>query len=176
MSHQVCRTGPGGPARLGRGLLRGGRRPGPPTLLLDRTIGAGDGSEALAQALGRDRGRGGGDGFHPHRPRNTFAVELLLAGVVIQQVSTLLGQSSVASTERYYAPWNLTRRAQLAAVVRKVHRRYPLLLEFTQKKPPRTATATLSGAGLDTAVPLGSRPLARRRRNGWKRPRPPPRW
>ena len=41
----------------------------------------------------------GVEGFHPHRLRDTFAVELLLAGVPIDDVSTLLGHSSVRTTE-----------------------------------------------------------------------------
>jgi len=41
----------------------------------------------------------------PHRFRDTFACELLLSGVDIRTVSLLLGHSSVAITERYYAPW-----------------------------------------------------------------------
>ncbi len=81
-------------------------------------------------------------GFHPHRLRDTFAVELLVAGVMIQDVSTLLGHSSVATTERHYAPWNLARRERLALIVRKVHQRDPILLEFTPKKPAEAGLAT----------------------------------
>jgi hypothetical protein len=40
---------------------------------------------------------------HPHRLGDTFSVELLLAGVPIEDVSILLGQSSVKVTERAYA-------------------------------------------------------------------------
>lgn len=75
------------------------------------------------------------EGFHPHRLRDTFAVELLLEDVPIQDVSTLLGHSSVATTKRYYAPWNMARRARLASIVRKTHQRDPILLEITPKKP-----------------------------------------
>lgn len=90
----------------------------------------------------------GVEGFHPHRLRDTFAVELLLAGVLIQDVSTLLGHSSVATTERHYAPWNLARRARLAAVVRKAHQQDPILLEFTPKKPARSEATPPAEAGL----------------------------
>ncbi len=41
---------------------------------------------------------------HPHRFRDTFAVELLLAGVPIERVSILLRHESVRTTERNYAP------------------------------------------------------------------------
>ena len=40
---------------------------------------------------------------HPHRFRDTFSVELLLAGVPIEDVSILLGHSSVRITERVRA-------------------------------------------------------------------------
>jgi integrase len=46
--------------------------------------------------------------------RDTFAVELLLAGVPMDQVSLLLGQSSVKITERHYAPFCKARQQQLA--------------------------------------------------------------
>jgi integrase len=55
---------------------------------------------------------------HPHMFRDTFAVELLLAGVPIDQVSLLLGHSSVKVTERHYAPFSKARQQQLAAAVK----------------------------------------------------------
>jgi integrase/recombinase XerD len=51
--------------------------------------------------------------------RDTFAVEMLLAGVPLEQVSTLLGHKSVKITEKHYAPWVKARQEQLAANVRK---------------------------------------------------------
>ena len=92
----------------------------------------------------------GVEGFHPHRLRDTFAVELLLFGVSMQDVSTLLGHSSVQTTERYYAPWNAARRRRLMEVVRKVHRQDPILLEFTPKKPAGAAATTPAEASLAT--------------------------
>ncbi len=52
---------------------------------------------------------------HPHRFRDTFAVELLLAGVPIERVSVLLGHQSVRITERHYSPWVRSRQEQLEA-------------------------------------------------------------
>jgi integrase/recombinase XerD len=56
---------------------------------------------------------------HPHMLRDTFAIEMLLAGVPLDQVSILLGHSSVTMTEKHYAPWVKARQAQLAESVRK---------------------------------------------------------
>lgn len=53
--------------------------------------------------------------------RDTFAVNLLIAGVAIEDVSTLLGHSSVLTTERYYAPWDISRRDHLARIVRSAN-------------------------------------------------------
>jgi integrase len=54
---------------------------------------------------------------HPHMLRDTFAVELLLAGVPIDQVSILLGHASVKTTERHYSPFVKARQEQLLASV-----------------------------------------------------------
>jgi integrase/recombinase XerD len=55
---------------------------------------------------------------HPHMFRDTFAVEMLLAGVPIDQVSILLGHSSVKITEKHYAPFVKARQLQLQNSVR----------------------------------------------------------
>jgi integrase len=55
----------------------------------------------------------------PHMFRDTFAVENLLAGVPIDQVSILLGHKSVKITEKHYAPFVKARQEQLTASVRK---------------------------------------------------------
>jgi site-specific recombinase XerD len=51
--------------------------------------------------------------FHSHMLRDTFAVELLLAGVDIHEVSNLLTHKSILMTEKYYAPWVLKRVEKL---------------------------------------------------------------
>lgn len=56
---------------------------------------------------------------HPHQLRDTCAVEMLLAGVPMEQVSILLGHSSIRITERHYAPWSKARQEQLETSVRK---------------------------------------------------------
>lgn len=55
---------------------------------------------------------------HAHRWRDTFAVELLLAGVPLEQVSILLGHASIKVTEKHYSPWVKARQDQLEAAVR----------------------------------------------------------
>jgi len=56
---------------------------------------------------------------HPHRFRDTFAVELLLAGVPLERVSILLGHQSVRITEKHYSPWVAARQEQLESDVRR---------------------------------------------------------
>jgi len=56
---------------------------------------------------------------HPHMFRDTFAVELLLAGNPMDQVSLLLGHSSVKITEKHYAPFCKARQLQLTSAVKK---------------------------------------------------------
>jgi integrase/recombinase XerD len=60
---------------------------------------------------------------HPHMFRDTFAVELLLSGVPIDQVSILLGHKSVKITEKHYAPWVKARQDQLEQSVQTAWRR-----------------------------------------------------
>ncbi len=69
---------------------------------------------------------------HAHRFRDTFAVELLLAGVPIERVSVLLGHSSVAATEKYYAPRAKARQEQVEEDVMKYWKSDPLWLAETK--------------------------------------------
>lgn len=62
-----------------------------------------------------------------HRFRDTFAVELLLAGVPIERVSILLGHQSVRETERHYNPWVRSRQEQLEADVARTWKLDPVL-------------------------------------------------
>jgi integrase len=64
---------------------------------------------------------------HPHRFRDTFAVELLLTGMPIERVSVLLGHQSVRITERHYAPWVRSRQEQLEADLENAWKRDPVI-------------------------------------------------
>jgi integrase/recombinase XerD len=56
---------------------------------------------------------------HAHRFRDTFSVGLLKAGVPLEQVSVLLGHSSIKTTEKHYAPWVRSRQEQLESAVKQ---------------------------------------------------------
>jgi integrase/recombinase XerD len=79
---------------------------------------------------------------HPHRFRDTFAVELLLAGVPLDRVSILLGHSSIRITERHYAPWTRSRQEQIEADLMAAWSNDPLIGEvhagYTAKRAART--------------------------------------
>jgi len=68
---------------------------------------------------------------HAHRFRDTFAVELLLAGVPLERLSVLLGHSSIRVTERHYSPWIESRQAQAEADLQRAWSRDPLVLMQT---------------------------------------------
>src|SRR5438094_19097 len=67
-------------------------------------------------------------GGHAHRFRDTFAVELLLAGVPLERVSVLLGHQSLRITERHYAPWTRSRQEQIEADLKAAWSNDPLVL------------------------------------------------
>lgn len=56
---------------------------------------------------------------HPHMLRDTFAVEMLSAGVSLEEVSVLLGHSNTKVTEKHYKPWVRARQEQLERSVLK---------------------------------------------------------
>lgn len=76
----------------------------------------------------------------PHMFRDTFAVEMLLAGVPIDQVSILLGHKSVKITEKHYAPFVKARQQQLTASVRQAWQE----MEPHKPKPRKKAHAAVS--------------------------------
>ncbi len=74
-------------------------------------------------------------GGHAHRFRDTFAVELLLAGVPLERVSVLLGHTSIQVTQKHYSPWVRARQEQLEADVRGTWERDPMVLVHTKGTP-----------------------------------------
>jgi integrase/recombinase XerD len=79
----------------------------------------------------------------PHMFRDTFAVEMLLAGVPIDQVSILLGHKSVRITDKHYSPWVKARQDQLAASVRNAWSEFDVETASSKK-----IEAVPNGAGL----------------------------
>jgi len=65
---------------------------------------------------------------HAHRFRDTFAVELLLAGVSTEEVAVLLGHSNIAITQKHYSPWVHSRQRQLEAKLEHAWSRDPIAL------------------------------------------------
>lgn len=51
--------------------------------------------------------------FPSHMLRDTYAVEMLLAGVPLEKVSWPLGHASVRMIDKHYAPWVKAREIQL---------------------------------------------------------------
>jgi integrase len=74
-------------------------------------------------------------GGHAHRFRDTFAVELLLAGVPLERVSVLLSHQSIRITERHYSPWVRSRQDQLEQDLRRAWSEDPLALMQTKGTP-----------------------------------------
>jgi integrase len=57
-------------------------------------------------------------GGHAHRFRHTLAVELLLAGVPLERVAAILGNTAKI-VEKHYAPWVQARQTQLEDDIRR---------------------------------------------------------
>lgn len=66
---------------------------------------------------------------HAHRFRDTYATELLVAGVPMDRVSVLLGHQSIKVTERHYAPWTRSRQEQIEADLARAWSQDPIVLE-----------------------------------------------
>lgn len=57
--------------------------------------------------------------FRSHMLRDTFAVELLLSGMALEDVSHLLTHTDIKTTHKHYAKWVETREEKLAADVKR---------------------------------------------------------
>jgi integrase len=84
---------------------------------------------------------------HPHMFRDTFAVEMLLAGVPIDQVSLLLGHASVKITEKSYSPFVKARQVQLQESVRNAWQVGQPQNSGPENSPPNTTNSNQTKAG-----------------------------
>lgn len=73
---------------------------------------------------------------HAHRFRDTFAVELLLAGVATEEIAVLLGHSNITITQKHYSPWVRDRQRRLEANLERAWNRDPIVL-LNAKTHPR---------------------------------------
>ena len=92
--------------------------------------------------------------FTPHRLRHTFAVEALMANTSIDDVSALLGHSSVATTERHYAQWNSALRDRLVRVVRVISACDPLPELLNRRMSRKTTRGPLARPPKSAPAPL----------------------
>jgi integrase/recombinase XerD len=77
---------------------------------------------------------------HAHRFRDTYAVELLLAGVSAEEVATLLGHSNIVITQKHYSPWVRARQQQLESNLERAWKHDPIVLLNA-----KTSTESTSG-------------------------------
>jgi hypothetical protein len=82
-------------------------------MVLDRQGLEGHAARKLAARLPAACEIAGVRNGHPHRFRDTLAVELIIQGVPMERVSILLGHSSLKVTEKHYAPWSTRGRRSL---------------------------------------------------------------
>jgi integrase len=73
---------------------------------------------------------------YAHRFRDTFSVELLLAGVPIEQVAVALGHSNINVTQEHYNPWVRDRQLQLEAGFQRAWNRDPIVLLNSNAESP----------------------------------------
>ncbi len=72
---------------------------------------------------------------HAHRFRDTFAVELLLAGVPTEEVAVLLGHSNIEITQQHYSPWVRSRQQQLEVHLERAWDRDPMVILHMKTSP-----------------------------------------
>jgi integrase/recombinase XerD len=70
---------------------------------------------------------------HPHQLRDTAAVAWLNSGIPLEEVSRLLGHSSIRTTEKHYAPWVKSRQDRLDALVTATWKKDHALKATTQE-------------------------------------------
>jgi integrase/recombinase XerD len=71
-----------------------------------------------------------------HRFRDTFAVELLNADVALEDVSRLLGHTSIKTTQDHYGRWVTSRQKRLATIVTTANAKMQDVPEIKKRLPP----------------------------------------
>jgi integrase/recombinase XerD len=71
---------------------------------------------------------------HAHRFRDTFATELLLRGVSMENVAALLGHQDIKITQKHYSAWVRSRQQQLENDVSRVWDFDPLVTTLSTEK------------------------------------------
>jgi integrase len=77
---------------------------------------------------------GGPKRCHPHMLRDTFAIESLLGGVPLVEVSKLLGHTSIKTTEESYMPWVRARQSTLNTLVMESWAKQGILNAVQEKR------------------------------------------
>ena len=88
----------------------------------------------FADVLDRAARVAGLENVHPHRFRDSFAIRCIERGMALDDISRLLGHSSVLMTERNYLPWIKSRETALRNNFRAARRRTEIAVVPTKKK------------------------------------------
>jgi len=89
---------------------------------------------------------------HSHRFRDTFACELLLAGVDIRKVSKALGHDSISTTEKYYGAWCKRHQESLDKDIRGSWKKADKQAKPRIKRPGSSAPPS-EEHGAESAIP-----------------------
>ena len=76
---------------------------------------------------------------HPHMFRDTFAIESLVAGMRIEEVSILLGHRSIRVTEKHYLPWVRARQTTLTESAKMAWAKQGILKQAPGRKRSSSA-------------------------------------
>jgi hypothetical protein len=131
-----CTTPPQAPRKRRGSALSLRRRCGSCTLRQDRQFYAPHGYRELARTLRRLFKLAGVRGT-AHCFGDTFAVELLLAGVSTEEVAVLLGHCNIGITQKHHSPGVHSRRRRLEANLERAWNCDPIVL-LNEKTSPKS--------------------------------------
>ena len=75
------------------------------------------------------------EGGHAQRFRETFALELPLAEILLEHCLFCSGHQSVRITEKHYSPWVRSRQEQIEQGLKRAWEQDPVALMETKGKP-----------------------------------------